>query len=66
MAHEAAALTAGRQAPRSLDFGTVDSLLSDVKELDPVIVLLQARAIWKDRDDLPDFRALRREFDRAG
>ena len=22
--------------------------------------------VWRDRDDLPDFPALRREFDRAG
>lgn len=25
--------------------------------------LRAARGIWKDRDDLPDFEALRREFD---
>ena len=26
--------------------------------------LRQAKGIWKDRDDLPDFRQLRKEFDR--
>lgn len=26
--------------------------------------LRQAKGIWKDRDDLPDFRELRKEFDR--
>ncbi len=26
--------------------------------------LRQAKGIWKDRDDLPDFREIRREFDR--
>ncbi len=26
--------------------------------------LEQVHGIWKDRDDLPDFQALRREFDR--
>ena len=24
----------------------------------------QARGLWKDRDDLPDLQAMRREFDR--
>ena len=27
-------------------------------------MLEQAKGMWQDRDDLPDFRALRREFDR--
>ena len=26
--------------------------------------LRQAKGMWKDRDDLPDFRELRKEFDR--
>ncbi len=26
--------------------------------------ILQARGIWKNRDDLPDFEKLRREWDR--
>lgn len=26
--------------------------------------MLQARGIWRDRDDLPDFGKLRREWDR--
>ena len=26
--------------------------------------IVQARGIWKDRDDLPDFGKLRREWDR--
>jgi hypothetical protein len=28
-------------------------------------VLQQARGMWKDRDDLPDFEAMRREWDRV-
>jgi hypothetical protein len=28
--------------------------------------LRSARGIWKDREDLPDFEALRREFDERG
>jgi hypothetical protein len=44
----------------------IDSLLADKRELDPRALLRQARGLWKDRDDLPDFRALRSEFDRAG
>ncbi len=28
-------------------------------------LLRQARGIWQDRDDLPDFGQLRREFDRG-
>lgn len=29
-------------------------------------LLRQARGIWADRDDLPDFREIRRELDRLG
>jgi predicted transcriptional regulator len=29
-------------------------------------LLEAARGIWRDRDDLPDFAALRGEWDRAG
>jgi len=34
------------------------------KVLDPVSLLRQARGMWKDREDLPDFEALRSELDR--
>jgi hypothetical protein len=27
--------------------------------------LRKLRGVWKDRDDLPDFEAMRREFDRS-
>ena len=27
--------------------------------------MLQARGMWRDRDDLPDFEKLRREWDRT-
>ncbi len=43
----------------------IDSFLSGEQETDRAALLRQARGLWRDRDDLPDFRALRREFDRA-
>jgi hypothetical protein len=44
----------------------VDSLLTTHHELDRTALLRQARGVWRDREDLPDFAALRRELDRAG
>lgn len=43
----------------------VDAFLSAEQELDRTATLRQARGMWRDRDDLPDFSALRREFDRV-
>ena len=43
----------------------VDSLLAEEKELEPIVLLRQARGLWQDRGDLPDFSALRRELDRT-
>lgn len=42
----------------------IDSLLAGGEELDRTELLRQARGIWSERSDLPDFAALRRELDR--
>lgn len=36
----------------------------EVKRQEWLASLKQAKGIWKDRDDLPDFRRIRKEFDR--
>ncbi len=43
----------------------VDALLSRARETDRRSLLRQGRGLWENRDDLPDFSALRREMDRA-
>ena len=42
----------------------IDDFLDRFRPRDRRAALEQARGMWKDRDDLPDFQALRREFDR--
>ncbi len=42
----------------------VDHFIEEYRETSRVDRLRMAMGIWKDRDDLPDFRALRRELDR--
>ena len=47
----------------------VEKLINEVGEAEAkrqkwLESLRQAKGIWKDRDDLPDFRKLRTEFDR--
>jgi len=44
----------------------VDGFLDRYGEGNRLGLLRGARGMWKDRDDLPDFEALRREFDRGG
>ena len=44
----------------------VDSFLDRYGEGNRLELLRSARGMWKDRDDLPDFEALRREFDERG
>lgn len=44
----------------------VDGFLDRYGEGNRQELLRGARGMWKDRDDLPDFEALRREFDRGG
>jgi hypothetical protein len=44
----------------------VDSFLDRYRERNRLELLRSARGMWKDRDHLPDFEALRREFDERG
>ncbi|MBA2345790.1 MAG: ribbon-helix-helix protein, CopG family [Rubrobacter sp.] len=41
----------------------VDGFIDRYQEGNRLDLLRSARGMWKDRDDLPDFEALRREFD---
>jgi hypothetical protein len=43
----------------------VDTYLMSNHELDRAALLRQARGLWQHRTDLPDFAAIRREFDRG-
>ena len=43
----------------------LDSYLADDKASDRAVLLRQARGLWRDRSDLPDFEALRKSFDRV-
>lgn len=43
----------------------IDDFIDRFQPRDRRAMLEQARGMWKDRDDLPDFRALRRELDRC-
>lgn len=43
----------------------VDQLIAQSERTDRLAALKQARGMWQDREDLPDFAALRREFDRS-
>jgi hypothetical protein len=43
----------------------VDRYLANPAGEDRLPLLKQARGIWKDRSDLPDFSALRAELDRV-
>jgi len=43
----------------------VDGLLGQFESARRQAVLKRAAGLWKDRDDLPDFAALRRSWDRG-
>ena len=43
----------------------VDAMLARSDEPERRSQMQQARGLWSDRDDLPDFAALRGEMDRA-
>ena len=45
--------------------GAIDQMLSHSKSVDRLELMRQARGIWKERNDLPDFDRLRGEFDRV-
>lgn len=40
----------------------VDHLVEDYEGRDRLALLRKGRGLWKDREDLPDFRALRKEW----
>jgi hypothetical protein len=43
----------------------VGRLLSESQDLDRLSLIKGARCMWSDRDDLPEFRDVRREWDRV-
>lgn len=43
----------------------VDRFIAHPEPADRRALLEQARGMWGEREDLPDFAALRREFDRS-
>lgn len=45
---------------------SVDGFIVRYAEGNRLELLRGARGMWKDRDDLPDFETLRREFDERG
>lgn len=44
----------------------VDGLISRYRECNRLGLLRGARGMWRERTDLPDFEAMRREFDEWG
>jgi len=42
----------------------IDRLIDQTNQNNKKTALRKAAGIWKDRDDLPDFRAIRCEWDR--
>ena len=44
----------------------VDRFIARYQEGNRLELLRSARGMWKERDDLPDFEALRRELDEHG
>lgn len=43
----------------------IDSVLGQEEALDRNELIQQARGLWSEREDLPDFAAIRREMDRT-
>lgn len=43
----------------------IDAMLERQELVDRRAAMRQARGMWRDRDDLPDLRELRDEFDRV-
>jgi len=64
----ALAAIAGRTGRKMSDLirEAVDGFIDQYQEGNRLELLRGARGMWKDRDDLPDFEALRREFDERG
>jgi hypothetical protein len=64
----ALAIIAGRtgRTQSELIREAVDGYIVRYREVNRVDLLRGARGMWKDRDDLPDPEALRRELDERG
>lgn len=66
--HESEALNAlAEQTGKTTDEllrEAVTRMLIQTQPTNRLVLLQQARGIWKDRQDIPDVRALREEFDR--
>ena len=43
----------------------IEQFIARFTSQDRGTLLRQARGMWKDRDDLPDFETIRREWDRG-
>lgn len=65
---QALAAIAGRSGRTQSDLirEAVDGLIARYQEGNREELLRGARGMWKDRTDLPDFQALRRELDERG
>lgn len=59
----ALALSTGKSQEELLR-DAVERFLGTLENANRLSLLRQARGIWKDREDLPDLRELRSEFDR--
>ena len=65
---KALAAISGRTGRKMSDLirEAVDGLIDRYQEGNRLELLRGARGMWEDREDLPDLRALRREFDERG
>ena len=65
---EALARLAGEtgRAQSELIREAIDDFLARQEPEDRLARMRRARGLWRDRDDLPDFGALRMEWDRHG
>ena len=65
---EALARLAGEtgRAQSELIREAIDDVLARQEPEDRLARMRRARGLWRDRDDLPDFVALRKEWDRLG
>jgi len=53
------------QTPEEILHEAVEQFLNAHQVESRLVAMRQARGIWKDREDLPDFAALREEWDRS-
>ena len=53
-----------RQSQSEVIRTAIDRFVEEYQDEDRIDLLRQARGIWAQRDDLPDFKAVRAEMDR--